>query len=73
MIEQELISIKILLVKVTKWTYKIKDFNVEKIIASCYEKQLLPNVLSMIYYPEPDSHIRDKIKVVLDLQQTYQT
>ena len=21
----------------------------------------------MIYYPEPDSHIRDKVKVVLDL------
>ena len=21
----------------------------------------------MVYYPEPDSHIRDKVKVVLDL------
>ena len=26
----------------------------------------------MIYYPKPDSHIRDKVKVVLDLS-TYAT
>ena len=32
-----------------------------------YEKELLWSKLYMSYYPEPDSHIRDKIKVVLDL------
>ena len=49
--------------KTNSWTYKIKDLNVEKIIGSFYEKKklLLRN------YPEPDSHIRDKIIVVLDM------
>ena len=28
---------------------------------------MLQGILKMIYYPEPDSHIRDKVKVVLDL------
>ena len=49
--------------KTNSWTYKIKDLNGEKIIGSFYEKKklLLRN------YPEPDSHIRDKIIVVLDM------
>ena len=34
---------------------------------SFYEKELLLKRPLMHYYPEPDSHIRDKVKVVLDL------
>ena len=45
------------------WTYKNKDLTGEKIIGSFCEKELL----SMSYYPEPDGHIRDKVKIVLDL------
>ena len=47
------------------WTYKIKDLNGGKIIESFNEFFL--NKLQMSYYPEPDSHIRDKVKAVLDL------
>ena len=47
--------------------YKIKVLNGEKIIGSFYEKELLLSKLRMSYYFEPDSHIRDKVKVVLDL------
>ena len=36
-------------------------------MGSFHEKQLLPNILSMTYYPQPDSHISDKIQVVLEL------
>ena len=32
-----------------------------------YEKELLLRKLYMSYYPEPDVHIRDKVKVLLDL------
>ena len=46
--------------------YNIKELKREKIIGF-YEKELLLSVLQMNYYPEPDSHIRDKVKVVLDL------
>ena len=53
--------------KTYPWTYKIKGLNGEKIIKSFYEKKLLQSILRMSYYPEPDSHIRDKVKVVLDL------
>ena len=53
--------------KANPWTYKIKDLNGEKIIGSFYEKELLRNILLMSYYPEPDSHMRDKVKSVLDL------
>ena len=49
------------------WTSQIKDLNGEKIIGSFYEKELLWSILSMSYYPESDGHIRDKVKVVLDL------
>ena len=31
------------------------------------KKELLLSILYMSYYPEPDSHIRGKVKVVLDL------
>ena len=48
-------------------TYKIKDLHREKIIESFYEKEFLMSKLYMNYDLEPDSHIRDKIKVVLDL------
>ena len=48
-------------------TYKIKDLNGEKIIGSFYEKELLLSKLYMSYYPESDSYIRDKVKVVLGL------
>ena len=52
--------------KTNPWTYKIKDSNREKVKRSIYKKELLLSKLQMIYYPEPDSHIRDKVKVVLD-------
>ena len=85
MIQSELLSIRIFLIKVAlkivqeKYviidsilktnlrTYKIKELNGEKIIGTFYEKEFLLSILSMSYYPEPDSHIRTKIKVVLDL------
>ena len=51
--------------KTNPWTYKLKDLNREKMIGSFYEKELLLSILKMSYYPEPDSHIRDKVKVVL--------
>ena len=53
--------------KTNPWTYKIKDLNGEKMIGSFYEKELLLSILLMSYYPQPDSHIRDKVKVLLDL------
>ena len=53
--------------KTNPWTYKPKDFNGERIIGNFYEKGLLLSILYMSYYPEPDSHTRDKVKVVLDL------
>ena len=52
--------------KTNPWTYKLKDLNREKIIGF-YEKELLHSKLKVSYYPQPDSHIRDKVKVVLDL------
>ena len=47
--------------------YKIKDLNRENIIGSFYEKELLLSKFLMSYYPKLDSHIRDNVKVVLDL------
>ena len=52
--------------KTNPCTYKIKDLNGEKIIASFYEKELLQTILQMSYYPEPGNKIRDKVKVVLE-------
>ena len=53
--------------KTNPWTYKIKDLNREKIIGSLYERELLLSILQKSCYPEPYSHIRDKVKVVLEL------
>ena len=53
--------------KTNPWMFNIKELKREKIIGGFYEKELLLSVLQMNYYPEPDSHIRDKVKVVLDL------
>ena len=53
--------------KTNLWTYKIKDLNRETIRRSFYEKELFLSKLEMSYYPGPDSHIRDKVKVVLNL------
>ena len=53
--------------KTNPWIYEINDINVERIIGSFFEKQFLQSILQMSYYPEPDSHIRDKVKVVLDM------
>ena len=36
-------------------------------IGSFYEIELMLGTLEMSYYPEPDCHIRHKVKVVLDL------
>ena len=33
------------ILKINSWTYKIKDLNVEKVIGSFYEKELLKNAL----------------------------
>ena len=84
MIKQELLSIRIFLVKIVlkieqeKYllsilfrklilgNYKIKDLNGEKIIGSFYEKELRRSIIKINYYP--DSHIRDKVRVVLDLK-----
>ena len=48
------------------WTYRIKTLNGGDITGNFYEKELLLSKLQMSYYPEPDSDVRDKIKVVLD-------
>ena len=52
--------------KTNPWTYKIKDLNGEKIILSFCKKEVLLRKLQMSYYPEPDSHIRDKVKVAFE-------
>ena len=39
------------ILKSNPWTYKIKDLNGEKIIGSCYKKELLRSILWMSYYP----------------------
>ena len=49
------------------WTYEIKDLNGEKIMGCFYKKELLLSKLEMSYYPEPDSHIKHKVEIVLDL------
>ena len=36
-------------------------------IGSVYEKELLLGILKVSYYPEPDSHTRDKVKIILEL------
>ena len=53
--------------KTNPWTVKVKDINGEKGIESFHEKELLQSILKMSLYSEPGRHIRDKVKVVLDL------
>ena len=50
------------MVKTNPWTYEIKNLNREKI-----KKKLLLTKLPWNYYPSPDTHVRDKVRVVLDL------
>ena len=47
-------------------TYQIKDLKGEKTIGSFSEEELLLSKLWISYYSQPDSDIRDKVKVVLD-------
>ena len=51
--------------KTTPQTHKIKDVNEETIIRRFYEKGFCG--LTLCYYPEPNSQIRNKFKVVLEL------
>ena len=53
--------------RTSPWTYKTKGLNGEKIIGSFYEKELFLSKLWMSYHPVPDSRIRDKALVVLDV------
>ena len=52
--------------KTSTWKYGIKDLDWETIIESFYKKELLLSKLQMSYYPQLDSHIRGKVKKVLD-------
>ena len=82
MIESELISIRLFLVQVTlkigqkkylllivlktnPWTYQIKDLNGEKTMKFLCKRIVVEYIMN--YYPEPESHIPDKVKVVLHL------
>ena len=47
-------------------TYELKDLNGEKKRNHLWKRTVTEN-LFMGYYPELGSHIRDKVKVVLDL------
>ena len=49
------------------WTKKIENLKGETVIGSFYEKGLLLSRLWISYYPELDIHVRDNVKVVLDL------
>ena len=53
--------------KTNPWIYKTKNFNVEKIIGSFYEKGLLLSKLQISYYLETDSHDNGDVKVVVSL------
>ena len=53
--------------KTKPWPHKIKDLNGKTIIQSFYEKWLILSKLWISCYPQPDSHIRAKVKVVLEL------
>ena len=56
------------LLKTNPRTYKIENLNGEITIGSFYEKELLLSKLSRSYYPEPDSHNTDQVKIVLELK-----
>ena len=51
--------------KTAPWIYKFKNVNGEKTTGRFYEKELLRSILKMSYYPEPNSHIRDKVNLDL--------
>ena len=53
--------------KTSPWIYKLEDLSGEKVEESFYEREFLLSILQLSYYPDPDIHIRDKVKVVLDL------
>ena len=53
--------------KTSPWISKLEELSGEKVEESFYEREFLLSVLQMSYYPDPDIHIRDKVKVVLDL------
>ena len=55
------------MLKTNPWTNKIKDLNSKRILGSFYVKKLLLSKLQMSYYPEPDIHIINKVKLVLVL------
>ena len=54
--------------KTNPWMYKIKDLNEETILGSLYEKELLLIILKISYYPKPNSHTTDKVKVEYNWQ-----
>ena len=56
------------MLKTNPWEYKIKDLNGETICGSFYKKKLLLSKLWKSHYPGLDSHITDKVKIVLSLQ-----
>ena len=55
------------MLKTNPLTNKFQELNKEKMIRRFYEKELLLRKISMSYYPQPDSNVRNKIKLELDL------
>ena len=55
------------MLKTNPITNKFQELNKEKMIRRFYEKELLLRKISMSYYPQPDSNVRNKIKLELDL------
>ena len=56
------------MVKTNPWTYEIKNLNrKDKKKITKKKKKLLLTKLPWNYYPSPDTHVRDKVRVVLDL------
>ena len=80
-IESELLGTKIFIAKITPKIgpnkyfllilcllrhIKLKIYMEKKIIGSFYDTWMLLIKLKMNFYPEPDNHTRDKVKVLLD-------
>ena len=53
--------------KINPSTYEINELNGEKIIQHFHEKEFLLSRLWTSYYPEPGSHISNKVGLVSDL------
>ena len=55
--------------KSNPWTYKIQDLNGEKVIGSFCEKKKndFEQIINELLLSRVRSHIRDKVKVVIDL------